>query len=342
MLKRLVKFNSTSSTSYIKCDHRGRWSPSWRCIQPSELPTVAISRRQLRQHHSMRQRLRVGSQMILAGSTSQDSTAWYFLIFSNRTLWWVTVGVDNPLSLKTFLFLRASEGQNRLCSYDNFHTFQFDLQIGLKLCFWSLPQAFDEIMFEYLERYHKVSTKSYLSKMIFLNIIQPWAPKKNIKTHPKCLIGRSLQTNEELPWHGKAMSPQHWMTPFYILHCCFSIQKPKMILLFLHLQKCSFCRRPPIRELNRTQGPSHEISTLKNGTSHLGGLYIALLPKLYLPTYLTYILGPASHLLLPHLACSTTTFTTAATRITSKATFPRRWWNLHLPGYSTHHLEEGK
>lgn len=88
MLKRLVKFNSTSSTSYIKCDHRGRWSPSWRRIQPSELPTVAISRRQLRQHHSMRQRLRVGSQMILAGSTSQDSTAWYFLIFSNRSYGW--------------------------------------------------------------------------------------------------------------------------------------------------------------------------------------------------------------------------------------------------------------
>lgn len=129
-----------------------------------------------------------------------------------------------------------------------------------------------------------------------------------------------------------------------LLHSTLLLQHPqtKMILLFLHLQKCYFCRRPPIRELNRTQGPSHEISTLKNGTSHLCVLYITLLPKLYLPTYLTYILGPASHLLLPHLACSTTTFTTAATRITSKATFPRRWWNLHLPVYSTPHLEESK
>lgn len=145
-------------------------------------------------------------------------------------------------------------------------------------------------MFEYLERYHKRT----LNLTVFIqNDIS--------EHHPSLSTNKKHQNPSQVPHRpqpaNKWRAPVTWESHVpstlddSLLHSTLLLQHPKtkMILLFLHLQKCSFCRRPPIRELNRTQGPSHEISTLKNGTSHLCGLYIALLPScIYQPTWPTF------------------------------------------------------
>ena len=88
-----------------------------------------------------------------------------------------------------------------------------------------MPQAFDFIMFEYLERYHKVSTKSYLSKIIFLNIIQPWAPKKKHQ-NPSQVPHRPQPANK---WRAPVAWESHVPSTLNdsLLHCTLLLQHPK-------------------------------------------------------------------------------------------------------------------